>query len=442
MAFTDLNFIVRFLPVFLVVYYICPKQLRNGILLIGSILFCALGDWKNAILLLGMTVVDYVLLFVMQKRKDSQRTFVFVCLLILNIGTLLMYKFVVHRLPAGISFYTFMAVSAVIDVYRRQAKLSDFVTFATYLTMFPKQLQGPVVQYRDIKQELANRTYTLDRLEHGLEFFVVGLGYKVLIADTMGKLWHQVQAIGFESISTPMAWLGVLAFSMQLYFDFQGYSLMAIGVAGMLGFKFPKNFDHPYAAATVSEYYRRWHITLGRWFRDYVYIPLGGNRVGTGRVLFNLFVVWFLTGLWHGVTPNFLIWAGVLLLFIVLEKIFYGKFMNKHKVVSHIYIWFVIPLTWIIFAITDLGQLGVYFTRLFPLWGTGIQVNSMDFVYYGKSYIAVVLLAFVVSLPKAEKLFMKYRDKIWMKIVLFALFWVCAYMIANGENNPFLYSAF
>lgn len=409
---------------------------------IVSIVFMSFGNWKNLAVLLGITMVDYLLLFTMRNYKNMVKKLLFASVLVIDIGVLLYFKYIVHTLPLGISFYTFMAISCAVDIYYGSATIGSFIEYGTYMTMFPKLIQGPIVQYKEIKGQLKERVISWNKMENGLEEFVIGLAFKTLIADKIAILWNDVQMIGFESISTPMAWLGALAFSMELYFDFWGYSIMAVGLGKMLGFDFPQNFDHPYASSTVGEYYRRWHITLGKWFRDYVYIPLGGNRKGKVRLLLNLLIVWTLTGIWHGVTPNYLIWAGVLVFFIILEKFVYGNFLQQHKIISTIYIWFIIPLTWVIFAVTNVKALGIYFTRLFPFWGTGEAVNPNDFIYYGKNYILIILLGFVVSLPQFYKVYQKIKDCVWFKILLIAVFWFSVIQIHKGANNPFMYSGF
>lgn len=442
MGFTQFSFILRLLPIFFIIYYASPSKYRNILLFIGSIVFMSFGNWKNLAVLLGITIVDYLLLFTMRNYKNMVKKLLFASVLVIDIGVLLYFKYIVHTLPLGISFYTFMAISCAVDIYYGSAAIGSFIEYGTYMTMFPKLIQGPIVQYKEIKGQLKERVISWNKMENGLEEFVIGLAFKTLIADKIAILWNNVQMIGFESISTPMAWLGALAFSMELYFDFWGYSIMAVGLGKMLGFDFPQNFDHPYASATVGEYYRRWHITLGKWFRDYVYIPLGGNRKGKVRLLLNLLIVWALTGIWHGVTLNYLIWAGVLVFFIILEKFVYAKFLQQHRIISTIYVWFIIPLTWVIFAITNVKALGIYFTRLFPFWGAGEAVNPNDFIYYGKNHILIILLGFVVSLPQFYKIYQKIKDCVWFKILLIVVFWFSVIQIHKGANNPFMYSGF
>lgn len=443
--FSDLNFLFRFLPIFLIIYYISPVRYKNLFLLAASILFYALGDWKHTPLLLGSMAVNYTFVRIMDtfpKAVFWRRSWLMAALLY-NVGILCYFKYCSEALPLGISFYTFTMVSYDIDVYLgRERALRSRTEFGTFSAMFPKLLSGPIVSFRDMAGQLHRHATTVRKTEYGLSLLILGLSYKVLLADVYGILWHDIRTVGFESISTPLAWMGAAAYSAQLFFDFQGYSLMAIGLANMLGFEFSKNFDHPYRAGSVSEYYRRWHISLGHWFRDYLYIPLGGNRAGMGRTCLNLLVVWAVTGIWHGSTANFLLWGMVLGALILMERLFLGAFLQAHKALSHLYVWFVIPLTWIIFAITDLDGIGMYFTRLFPLGSTGIAVNPNDWIIRGRSYFPFFLGGLAVSCPLADRLWEKYWDSLPAKLLLFALFWICIYQIANGLHNPFMYLNF
>lgn len=445
MALTDLNFLFRFLPIFLLIYYFAPIKYRNIILFLSSILFYLFGGWRNTLLLLGSLILNYIIVFFMKNGASSKgwRRGWLLCALLYNTGMLCYYKFGPEPLPAGISFYTFTLLSYVIDVYRGQEKAArSFTELGVYGMLFPKLLSGPIVQYRQMAGQIRRHETTVKKTEYGLSLMILGLSFKILLADTVGILWHEIQTIGFESISTPLAWMGAAAFSVQLFFDFQGYSLMAVGLASMLGFQLPGNFDHPYRSGSISEYYRRWHISLGSWFRDYLYIPLGGNRKGPGRTCLNLLLVWAVTGIWHGTTANFLLWGLTLGMLIVLEKYFLGGFLDRHRLLSRLYVWFLIPLTWVIFAITDPGQLGTYFTRLFPFWGPGIAVNTRDWLIHGRTYLPFFLGALAVSCPIADRLWEKYWNTIVSKALLLLLFWFCVYQIVNGLHNPFMYLNF
>ncbi|WP_347463496.1 MBOAT family O-acyltransferase [Clostridium sp. KNHs205] len=345
-------------------------------------------------------------------------------------------------LPLGISFYTFQAVSYVIDIYRGDCKENhNLFRFATYLVMFPKLVSGPIAAYGDMVEQLEERRYGLFKFEKGLKLFVVGLGMKVLIANRIGILWNDIQTIGFESISTPLAWLGSFGYSLQLYFDFQGYSLMAIGIGRMLGFHLPENFNHPYMSKSMTEFWRRWHMTLGAWFRNYVYIPLGGNRRGTGRLALNMLVVWLLTGLWHGASWNFVLWGLVLFLLILLEKLFFKRILDNSRVIARIYMLLAIPLTWTLFAISNLRDAGIYFGRMFGIV-PGINVNAGDFMKYLGQYKWLFIVGFFFCFPFGKRLFEKFQNSIFCTAFLFLVFWYSVYLLANGINNPFLYFQF
>jgi alginate O-acetyltransferase complex protein AlgI len=345
-------------------------------------------------------------------------------------------------LPLGISFYTFQAVSYVVDAYKSQGKNnSSLLQFAAYLTMFPKLVSGPIVSYGDMEEQLTDRKFSFFKFEKGLKLFTVGLGMKVLLANRLGILWNDIQTIGFESISTPLAWLGSVGYSLQLYFDFQGYSLMAIGVGRMLGFHLPDNFNHPYMAKSMTEFWRRWHITLGMWFRQYVYIPLGGNRKGKGRLVLNLLVVWLLTGLWHGAGWNFILWGLVLFLLILMEKLYFKPVLERSKLLARIYMLLAIPLTWTLFATGSLSAAGSYFGRLFGVV-PGINVNTSDFIKYFGQFKWLILVGCFFCFPYGRKLYLKYQNHILMTVILFVIFWYSVYQMAIGNNNPFLYFQF
>ena len=307
-------------------------------------------------------------------------------------------------------------------------------------------IAGPIVVYSDIRKELHERRITVHNLDNGLKTFIIGLGFKVLLANRIGTLWNEVCTIGFESISTPLAWLGSLAYSMQLYFDFCGYSLMAIGLGDMLGFTIPENFRHPYTSRSVTDFWRRWHITLGSWFREYVYIPLGGNRKGRLRTILNLGIVWLLTGFWHGAAWNFILWGVFIFILEVMEKNLLLPVLNHKSIAahifSHIYMILYILLSWTLFAISDFKQLGIYFARLFPFFGIGNTLNSQDFIKYFKDYgfLLILCLIFCTALPK--KLINKFKNTVWGVIAALGIFWYAVYYLAIGMNNPFLYFRF
>lgn len=422
MVFSSLNFVLIFMPVFFACYYIVPDKWKNAVLLIGSLSFYLVGTLKTpyhfALFVLSI-IVDFEVGVGIEKYQKHKKA-ILVSGILFHLIALSVFKysdFVFSQLapfipklseipslglPIGISFYTFQGISYIADVYRGKTKAEKSVLrYAVYIAMFEQLIAGPIVTYSRVKSSLRSRKINASAVLCGLGMFIFGLGLKVLLANPIGKLWSQTLAIGFESVSTPLAWMALFAYSFQIYFDFFGYSLMAVGLGKMLGFKLPKNFDHPYMSLTVTEFWRRWHITLGSWFREYVYIPLGGNRCSKARNLFNLLFVWLLTGIWHGAGYNFLLWGFILFLLIATEKYLTGKFLNSHPAIGHIYMLLIIPLTWAVFAVSDMRELGILFTRLFPFFGTGaLSVFKYDFLKYLKEYY----LFFIVSILFSTRL--------------------------------------
>ena len=309
--------------------------------------------------------------------------------------------------------------------------------------MFPQLIAGPIVKYREIRGEIKKRKASWANLDEGLRIFTLGLGMKVLLANRIGSLWSDLQMVGFESISAPAAWMGIFAYSFQLYFDFYGYSLMAIGLGRIMGFTIPVNFDHPYESLSMTEFWRKWHMTLGSWFREYVYIPLGGNRRSSGRVYFNLFAVWLLTGFWHGAGWNFILWGVVLFVIIALEKAGLKKVLDRFRIMGHLYMVILIPLTWMIFAITDIEQLGIYAQRLVDFAGKESDtVFSGDAGKYWDMYGWLLMVCAVLSVSGPARLFERIRRTMAGSIILFAIFWGSVYCLYIGLNDPFLYFRF
>ena len=452
-----------FLPVFFIFYALTPNKLKNVTLLSGSMIFYALGEPEWLLFLMISVLVNFYIgqLVARPEQKGKRKTRrlrrqekkckrLLVAAIIGNVGILALYKYIpgLGGLPLGISFYTFQVLSYLIDVYRGdQRKEMSFLCFATYIVMFPQLMSGPIVTYGEVRRELGRREFTLTGLQEGLKVFTAGLALKVLLADRIGILWNEVQITGFESISTPLAWMGAVAFSLNLYFDFYGYSLMAVGLGEMLGFELPRNFDEPYMACSVRDFYRRWHITLGRWFCRYVYIPLGGSRQGELRTVFNLFAVWLLTAVWHGGTVNFLAWGMLIFLLIVLERqaenIGISRVFEKGllRVVPHLYLWVVIPVTWMCFAITDIPQLQVYLGRMFGAV-EGIYVNAMDWKRAFETYWYLFGIGFVVCMPGTRRLFRKWKDSLPGILALVVLFWLCVWRLQVEGMNPFRYFDF
>jgi alginate O-acetyltransferase complex protein AlgI len=465
-VFSSLTFIFRFLPIFLIIYYAVPFKFKNYVLLLGSLCFYAYGEPKYLILILFSVIVNYIAALFMEKSVNhkARKNAWFILSLIYNLGILFFFKYInfvlenlnyiigglgrdpipllSSALPLGISFYTFQIVSYVIDVYKGETVAEkSFLRLGMYLSMFPQLISGPIVKYSDISIQLENRSCNLRNLEKGMKLFTIGLCYKVLVADRIGTLWHDIQTIGFESISTPLAWLGIIGYSIQLYFDFYGYSLMAIGAGRMLGFVLPDNFNDPYISKSVSEFWRRWHMSLGKWFKDYVYIPLGGNRKGVIKLVFNLFIVWMLTGLWHGASWNFILWGIALFFFICIEKLFLKRLLDNTKVISRIYLLFAMTMTWTLFAISKLSDIKNYYGRLFS-FTPGINVNTHDFIKYFGIYKLYFIIGIFLCLPFAREWYKKHENSIPCIIILFGLFWYAIYQLANSINNPFLYFKF
>lgn len=475
MVFSSLIFIFRFLPLFLLAYFLTPERYRNFILFAGSLIFYAFGEPVYLFLILLSVLVNYSLGRGIARcpRRPKRRRFYLILAMLYNFGMLFLFKYtdfllenlnaltaLLNRhaglqlpaipllgltLPLGISFYTFQIVSYIIDVYRGvQKSEKSILTLGSYLCMFPQLIAGPIVVYSDVSGQLKKRHVTLEDFEDGLKSFILGLGSKVLLANRIYLLWNEIQVTGFDGISTPLAWIGAFAFSFQIFFDFYGYSLMAVGLGRMLGFRIPDNFRFPYSAASISEFWRRWHITLGAWFRNYVYIPLGGNRTGKLRTIRNLLIVWALTGLWHGASWNFVIWGLLFFVLISLEKLFLGKLFAKCRFLGHLYIIAVIPVTWVIFTVTDSKALLIYLNRLFPFVnGSPIWVfGTNDYLYALRNYAPLFLLCILFSTPLPARLYRKHKRNVLTLLFLLGVFWLSIYYLVISVNNPFLYFHF
>jgi len=456
MIFSSLEFLLYFFPVFFILYYITPPKYRKITLLAGSLVFYAFGETKYLLLLIVSVSVNYILGLHLERRgrkrnsekcrkRRIKRKILLVTGISLNLSVLLLFKAggAKESLPLGISFYTFQIISYLADVYRGDIKAErSFISLATYITMFPQLVSGPIVNYSEVKSNMDYQKPAPGMREEGIQIFIAGLCYKVLLADRTGILWREAKQIGFESLSTPYAWLAAVAFSMQIYFDFYGYSLMAIGMGKMLGFELPENFHDPYMAVGIRDFYRRWHMTLGRWFKKYVYIPLGGSREGGFRTIVNLFIVWTLTSLWHGFSVNFLIWGGILFSCIVIERMLAKiEFMGKLRILSHIFLWVIIPVTWMCFAITDVNELYIYIGRMFG-FVSGIKVRANDWVKALDDYGLLLAGCFTACTPIVRKVFEKFKEKFVFKFVLAALFWICVRRICIDGDNPFMYFRF
>ena len=472
MVFSSIEFIFIFLPIFFLVYYFLPFKFKNIWLFIASLVFYSYGVLDNPLyilLLLISILLNYYFGIAISRSEQNRRGWL-AAGLAYNFAWLFLFKysdFVFENinavlgkffpswgfelplsewgLPIGISFYTFQICSYIIDVYRKKVPAEkSILDLGVYICMFPQLIAGPIVTYSSVAKQLHKRKHTLALAESGLKEFVIGLGLKVLLANQVSTLWSNIEGIGYESISTPLAWMGILAFTFQIYFDFYGYSLMAIGLGRMMGFKLPKNFDYPYISTSMTEFWRRWHITLGSWFREYVYIPLGGNRKGMPRTILNLFIVWLFTGIWHGASWNFVIWGLVLFFFIFIEKLFLKNFLDRHRWLGHLYMILLIPLSWLIFAITDLKQLGIYFGRLFPFLGSKpINVFELDYITYLKSFGVLLVICILFSTPLPRRIFtVLRRNPLIEALILIAIFAGSVYCLFMGLDDPFLYFRF
>ena len=459
MVFSSLMFIFRFMPIAFLIYYLTPKRAKNFVLLILSLFFYAWGEVRYVPIMLVSIVTDYVA-GQMIKRSNGRkwiRNSALAFSLTVNLGMLFFFKYTNFfidninalagtsipnllnlTLPLGISFYTFQTLSYTLDVYMGKVEAEDnIINFGAFVVLFPQLIAGPIVKYTDINRELKERKIDLAQIQEGIKIFIFGLGKKVLIANNIGALWTQVESMDFGSISTPLAWMGVIAFSLQIYFDFSGYSLMAVGLGKMLGFNFPQNFNFPYISRSITEFWRRWHITLSSWFKEYVYIPLGGNRVSTPRRYFNIFVVWLATGFWHGASWNFILWGLFFFVFLVIEKAFLLKKLEKYRVFSHVYVLFLLVLSWALFAVTDMSKLSELYKTMFSFTG------GIDWIYYLRNYIITFIVACILSTPLIEKIYNKVsKIKIVDYIILASIFLMSVAYLVDATYNPFLYFRF
>lgn len=468
MVFSSLIFIFMFLPITLLIYYIFPKKLRNFILLVVSLIFYGWGEPVYISLMIFSIIFDYISSLIIYKFRRYKRfsKILFINTIIVNIGILAFFKYfgffienlnmlfgwdiIVQNLPlpVGISFYTFQVMSYVIDVYKGKVKVQkNIIDFGAYVTMFPQLVAGPIVQYSDIYAQLKNRKTTLNQFVNGIERFILGLAKKVLIANNIGILWTTIKGTSISEISVLSAWIGIIAFTFQIYFDFSGYSDMAIGLGKMLGFEFIENFRYPYTSKSVTEFWRRWHISLGRWFREYVYIPLGGNRVGFIKQIRNLFIVWFTTGLWHGASWNFVFWGLYFGVFIFIEKGFIGNFLDKcPKIISNLYTMIIVIVGWVFFDIDKISNCISYIKVMFGFSSNNFIDNN--FIYYFYTNLILFLIAIICSTPFTYNLkeYIKSRFNSKGAVILslsqiFILFLCTAYLV-NQSFNPFLYFRF
>ena len=466
MVFSSTVFLLLFLPLVALVYFLCPRKARNTVLLIASLLFYGWGEPKYILIMLFSTVFDYcngrgIGYFRDRGREKAAKAVMWISV-VGNLAILCFFKytdFAIENinsllsagipalglaLPIGISFYTFQTMSYTIDVYRGIVKpCRNILDVGAYVTLFPQLIAGPIVQYKTVEHELLHRRESIFEASRGMQRFVVGLAKKVLIANQAGALWEEIAAMSEPSAA--VAWLGVLAFTFQIYFDFSGYSDMAIGLGHLFGFRFLENFEHPYESRSVTEFWRRWHISLSSWFREYVYIPLGGNRKGKGRQILNLLIVWGLTGFWHGASWNFLLWGLYYALLLILEKLFLLKWLDKlPRFAGHLYTIFCFMIGWTLFAITDMPQLGHYFAAMFtgPLWDGAAA-------YLLRSNAVLLVLAAVGSTTLPLRAFNAVESRLGDRAVVAlrsagvaVLLLLSVAFLVGDSYNPFLYFRF
>ena len=466
MVFSSTIFLCVYLPLVLLGYYICPKKGRNLFLLIASLVFYAWGEPKYVFLMIFSILVNYIFGRLMDKHRENKKRLKLMLVLsvVIDIGLLSVFKytdFIITNvnaifganfdllniaLPIGISFYTFQAMSYTIDVYRNDVRVQkNLIDFGMYITMFPQLIAGPIVRYADVQDQLAERSVTTADFSEGVMRFVVGLGKKVLLANQMGAVWSEIYALGGD-VSALMAWTGAIAYTFQIYFDFSGYSDMAIGLGRMFGFKFPENFRYPYQSVSITDFWRRWHITLSTWFKEYLYIPLGGNRRGLARQALNLLIVWSLTGFWHGAGWNFVLWGLYYFVILFIEKLFLLKALDKlPKFFRHVYALLLIIIGWVIFASDDVSVLLPFLGSMF---GANGAIGGMD-VYTLLTKAALLVICCIASTELPKKLFlsaagaMNEKAAFTIKSVLtIALLALSMILLIGDSYNPFLYFRF
>ena len=464
MVFSSLVFMFAYLPITLLAYYLVPRQGRNIFLFIVNLIFYGWGEPKLVLLMVFNIFFNYIGGWLVDKyRADAKKKKLFLILTcVLDIGILAVFKYtgmitetlnmlpflnipeLQISLPIGISFYTFQTMSYVIDVYRDDAPVSkNFINFGTYVALFPQLIAGPIVRYRDVAEQLVNRRETLEMFTRGVKLFMVGLAKKVIIANTMGTLTTNIFATTDEN-GVVGTWVGMIAYTFQIYFDFSGYSDMACGLGNMMGFEFLKNFNYPYIAKSITDFWRRWHISLSTWFKEYVYIPLGGNRKGVKRQILNLLIVWGLTGLWHGAAYNFVLWGLYYGLLLILEKFVLKKFLDRlPSFVQHIYTLFIIIIGWGLFYFTDVGQLGEFMVDLFNFDNGICGDQAFNLIM---STLPMLIIAAVASTPLATMLYTRFEHRrfMWIPETLYCMgvLAVSTASLVNQSYNPFLYFRF
>ena len=466
MVFSSIVFLYIFLPIMLLIYFIVPNKFKNAVMILASLIFFAWGEVRYIFIMLLLAIMDYICGQKINKyfeNKNKKKIFLFIDIGV-NLLILFFFKyadFIITNinhitnldipllnipLPIGVSFNTFQSLSYIIDVYRGTVKCEkSFYNYLAYTTLFPQIIAGPIVRYETVDEELEKKNISIDNFTIGIKRFIIGLGKKVLIANNIGALWNIIEMGDYSNLTFVLSWFGIIAFALQIYFDFSGYSDMAIGLAKIFGMDFDENFNFPYISKSITEFWRRWHMTLSSWFKDYVYIPLGGNRKGFIKQIRNILIVWFLTGAWHGASWNFILWGLYFGVILILEKLFVLKVLEKTgKIFSHIYAIILILIGWVIFAFEDLSKIGTYFNAMFNI---NNFVNN-ETLYYVKNYglittigilcSTLIIKNFIEKLNKSDK----KRYKILEIIFYMAIFILCTANLVSDSFNPFLYFRF
>lgn len=466
MLFSSIPFLYYFLPCVLILYFVVPKCLKNAVLLLSSLVFYAWGEPKYVLLMAVSITLGYVFGLLIEVWRGTKLSKLFLVLsIVTSIGLLGYFKyadfFIANfnavtglsvpllkiALPIGISFYTFQILSYTVDVYRGEVKAQkNFINLAAYVSLFPQLIAGPIVRYSDIAAQLESRTHSFSNVALGTRRFVLGLAKKILIANALGELCEIFKNSDDKSVL--FFWLYAIAFTLHIYFDFSGYSDMAIGLGKIFGFDFLENFDYPYISGSITEFWRRWHMSLGSWFRDYVYIPLGGNRVSKARWFLNIFIVWMLTGFWHGAAWNFIVWGLFFAVLLIIEKLWLLKPLKKSKVLNHIYVMFFVIISFVIFNAADMKEAIAYIGGMFG--AGGIPFASDEWLYYLRSYGVVLIVAIIGATPLVKKLVLSIKKKVVGEkiinvaepIVLVVLMLVMTAYLVDGSFSPFLYFRF
>ena len=464
MVFSSITFMYYFLPIVLLIYFIVPSKFKNLVLLLSSLGFYFYGEPTYIWVLLLSCFINYISALLIDKYRKRSKL-ILILAVIFNLGMLMYFKYTnffienINNLfkldinsikvimPIGISFFTFQTLSYVIDVYTKKVKANkNFITFASYVSLFPQLIAGPIVRYSDVEKELKNRTHSYDKFALGIRRFTIGLGKKVLIANVMGEMVNILNTMNNQSVLTYI--LIAIGFTLQIYFDFSGYSDMAIGLGKMLGFNFLENFNYPFIANSITDFWRRWHISLSSFLRDYVYIPLGGNRVSVLKHIRNIFVVWFLTGFWHGAAWNFIIWGLYFGIILTIEKYFYSDFLKKHKVFAHIYTMILVIISFVIFNASSFTEVITFMKNMFGF--NNLPFTNPETIYYLKSYLLIIIISIIASTPLLKNICIKLKEKerltkvmdiLEIVFIFIILILVTAFLI-DSSFNPFLYFRF